>query len=435
MIDFLQGDVLDILPTLPAESVHCVVTSPPYWNLRDYGVPGQLGLESTPEEYVEKMVEVFRAVRRVLRDDGTLWLNLGSSYASGDTQPTRSPSDALACGNGDKGSQGSPGSDRACPCCGGELQDGYPSHPHHTGHTAPRPGQGEPRHQTTARDSERQDCAEASQPASLPDALPSTIPSSSESVPGVSGHEDEASEPPSTSRTSADGGHRCGCTKACTCGTSQNGGISGFHSLGMALSCRACGYSTTKPLTFKPKDLVPIPWMVAIALQADGWYLRSDVIWAKPNPMPESVTDRPTKAHEFMFLLTKNARYFYDADAVREEATCDRIRGPARHPCGDTNGNEGLARRDSGGARNLRTVWTIPTAPYPGAHFATFPPKLIEPCIKAGCPQGGTVLDPFGGSGTTAQVARDCGCKAILIELSEEYMALARKRNEQGVMF
>ena len=286
----IPGDCIAGLRTLPAASVHCCVTSPPYWGLRDYGHDGQIGLEATPDAYVARMVEVFREVRRVLRDDGTLWLNLGDSY------------------NG-SGGQG---------------------------------------------------------------------------------------------------------TKPNIMSESANAGRGG------------------KPIRYdglKPKDLVGIPWRVAFALQADGWWLRQDIIWHKPNPMPESVRDRCTKAHEYVFLLTKSDRYFYDAEAVSEAAICDRMRGPAEHPdTVSTNGNGGLSRRAFTGTRNRRSVWTITTKPYSGAHFAVMPPDLVEPCIKAGCPEGGTVLDPFAGSGTTLAVAAELGRNAIGCELNPEYIVLAERR-------
>jgi DNA modification methylase len=302
----IHGDCLEVLRTLPAESVNCCVTSPPYWGLRDYGVDGQLGLEATPEEYVAKMVEVFREVRRVLRDDGTLWLNIGDTY------------------NAYNGGAG-PGS--------------------------------------------------------------------------------------KLSKTQSDNRPAL--------------------ATGYGLQCK----------TLKPKDLVGIPWRLAFALQADGWWLRQDIIWHKPNPMPESVRDRCTKSHEYIFLLAKADRYYYDADAIREEAVCTKMPGrnmtDTRTTYGASNGgNSGLVAlrnrlRDTGEpdeTRNKRSVWTVTTKPYSGAHFATFPPDLIEPCILAGCPEGGTVLDPFLGSGTTAQVCywnrRDC----IGIELNAEYVKLAESR-------
>jgi DNA modification methylase len=343
-VRLLKGDCRAILPTLPAESVHCVVTSPPYWGLRDYGCEGQLGLEVTPEAYVETMVAVFREVRRVLRDDGTLWCNLGDA--------------------------------------------------------------------------------------------------------------------------------------------------------------------------FQDKQLLGIPWRLAFALQADGWYLRADIIWAKPNPMPESVTDRPTKAHEYVFLLTKSARYFYDADAVRESATPQQRTGDPSYQCpanvalaatGKRHGAAGL-NGPSGAHRNLRSVWSIPSSPFPLAHFATFPPALASRCIQAGTSEKGccracgapwareplpadvgawcdhaddlahgaggtrgngrarkagylatrdrervgawqpscacdappipsTVLDPFAGSGTVGAVAEQLGRHSLLIELSPTYIQMAEERTAQLGLF
>lgn len=319
------------LRQLADESVHCVVTSPPYWGLRDYGIPGQIGLEPTPQAFVERLVEVFREVKRVMRADGTLWLNLGDTYTSG--------------GRADYGS-----------------------------------------------------CA--------PDAKQAT------------------------------------------------------H---MAIKSAK---RAPQPPGLKPKDLVGIPWRVALALQADGWYLRSDIIWAKPNPMPESVTDRPTKSHEYVFLLTKAERYHYDAEAIKEPAVATHPSamdgGPQRLRDG-SNANNGRHYRKSDAAglngrnvqatnseadrrdqiggsfnnnprfrpdngRNKRSVWTIPTSPFPDAHFATFPPELPELCIKAGCPKGGTVLDPFSGAGTTALVADRLQRDAIGIELNPEYSALSSRR-------
>lgn len=180
----------------------------------------------------------------------------------------------------------------------------------------------------------------------------------------------------------------------------------------------------------KRKDLIGLPWRVAFALQADGWYLRSEIIWAKPNPMPESVRDRPTKSHEFIFLLAKSQRYFYDAQAIKEP--CVRGFADSRLDAGKTLGHQ-LRRashrpRVDGGTRNKRDVWTVATAPFSGAHFAAFPPELIRPCIRAGCPAGGVVLDPFGGSGTTGLVAMQEGRRSILIELNPEYCTIARER-------
>lgn len=296
------GDCLDVLRRLPDQSVQCVVTSPPYWGLRDYGVSGQLGLEPTPEEYVSRMVAVFAEVRRVLRDDGTCWVNLGDSYAATSTGGA---------------------SDKSL------LHGGR----------------------------------------------------------GV-GPNEKIKQGPAIVRLAPPG--------------------------------------------LKPKDLVGIPWRVAFGLQADGWYLRSDIIWHKPNPMPESVRDRPTKSHEYLFLLTKSSRYCFDAEAVREQAS----RGPHtrnRLSCFKKQGKVGRHHQGNpvislDGNRNLRSVWTIPTQRYKGAHFATFPRRLVSPCIKAGTKPGDTVLDPFAGSGTTGAEAVTLGRDFIGIDLSADYLRLARQR-------
>ena len=329
-----QGDCITVLrERFAPESVQCCVTSPPYWGLRDYGVEGQLGLESTPELYVAKMVEVFREVKRVLKDDGTLWLNLGDSYA---------------------GSGKGIGADGTV--YGGEKQ--------------------------------RTNAGSIGLPVLKDKSRSSTLQGGKDT---------------------------------------QNNAL-GAGNLNHGL---------------KPKDMVGIPWRVAFALQADGWYLRSDIIWHKPNPMPESVTDRPTKSHEYLFLLSKSERYYYDADAIAEPL--DRPeegnrKTPARFGGADKweeaqkqsrlhSGNEYLGTLN--GTRNKRTVWTVATSPYAEAHFATFPPKLIEPCILAGCPSGGLVLDPFAGSGTTIQVAQQLGRQGMGIELNPAYITLADTRTAQ----
>ena len=294
----IVGDCLEVLRTLPDCSVQTCITSPPYWGLRDYGHDGQLGLERTPEEYVANMVAVFREVRRVLADDGTLWLNLGDSYAA-----NRS-------------------------------------------------------YQVT--DNKHTDVG-------------------------------------------------------------NNGGMS-------------------VPDGLKPKDLVGIPWRVAFALQADGWWLRQDIIWHKPNPMPESVTDRCTKAHEYIFLMTKSARYYYDAEAVAEPLArpeeADR-KTPAVFGGRDKfeeakkqsrlhSGNEYTGTES--GTRNKRSVWTVASQAFTGAHFATFPPALIEPCVLAGSREGDTVLDPFNGAGTTGLVALGRSRHYIGIEINPKYAAMAQAR-------
>ena len=296
-VKVLQGNCLDVLPTLEAGSVNCCVTSPPYFGLRDYGNDAQLGLESTPEEYVANMVKVFSEVKRVLRDDGTLWLNLGDSYA----------------GN-----------------CSRASDNG-------------RAGYG----------SERE-------------------------------------------------------------GVYKKGGEG-----------------------IKPKDLIGIPWMVAFALRSDGWYLRQDIIWHKPNPMPESVTDRCTKSHEYIFLLSKSGKYYCDMEAIKElsvEPPREREKNNGESAV-DTKMRGHDCNCGNNGTRNKRSVWTVTTKPYKEAHFATYPPDLIRPCILAGCPQGGTVIDPFGGSGTTGEVAEIEGRNSILIELNPEYIDIMKKRTAQLGLF
>ena len=304
MIKLYHGDCLKRMAELEAESVNCCVTSPPYYGLRDYGHEGQIGLEQTPDEYVQKMVAVFREVWRVLRKDGTVWLNLGDSYNSGS----------------------------------GGYDDKYKG--------------------------------------------------------AMTGRKDKVENILKQKRLDSN---------------------------------------------LKHKDLIGIPWRVAFALQADGWYLRQDIIWHKPGPMPESVKDRCTKAHEYIFLLTKSARYWYDAEAIAEPAADP---GDERHLRSDTrkleerlcidNGSRKRTGNATGDTRNRRSVWTVPTRSYPGAHFATFPPDLIKPCIKAGCPKTGTVLDPFFGSGTTGLVAQELGRRWVGIELSSEYCELAKLRIPAG---
>jgi DNA modification methylase len=287
----LTGDCLEVLRGLPDGMAQTCVTSPPYYGLRDYGCAGQIGLEQTPDAYVARLVYVFREVRRVLRDDGTLWLNLGDSYARA-------------------GGEGG---------CGPNAQVG-----------------------NTKSGEQRR--------------------------------------------------------------------------------------NLVPPAGYKPKDLLMIPAQVALALRADGWWLRQDIIWHKPNPMPESVTDRCTKAHEYVFLLTKSARYFYDADSIREAPT-GRTDALSVINTGANNEREKRTLNNDGtiGA-NARSVWPIATHPYGGAHFATMPPALAERCIKAGSKPGDMVLDPFGGAGTTGLVADRLGRSATLIELNPEYARLARER-------
>ena len=367
-----QGDCLEVLKTLPSESVNCCITSPPYWGLRDYGTgewiggdpncshkrdskqseltqtghrnlegavgdgiykdkckrcgaerkDRQIGLELTPSMYVQKIVEVFREVKRILKKDGTLWLNLGDSYA------------------------------------------------------------------TTSG--------------------------------GMEQLRDMGKDTPSYGKIKYSDGYE---------GVSQKGKSEAKKRDGL-----------------KHKDLIGIPWRVAIALQSDGWYLRQDIIWHKPNPMPESVTDRCTKAHEYIFLMSKNPNYYFDNKAIQEPCATQEGRPSAivRDRVYGYNSKQAALGRARGGeetpepsTRNKRSVWSVNVKPYKEAHFATFPKELIEPCVLAGCPKDGTILDPFGGSGTTAEVAIENGRNALLIELNPEYIELAKTRisNTQTNLF
>lgn len=253
-----EGDALTILRRLPSQSVQCIVTSPPYWGLRDYNVADQIGLEPTLPQFIHRLQSVFTEARRVLKDDGVLWLNIGDGYTSGN-RGWRAP-------------------DKKNPA-------------------------------------------------------------------------------------------------------------------------RAMGTRPDTPEGLKPKDLMGVPWRLAFALQDDGWFLRADIVWNKPNAMPESVKDRPTRSHEYVFMFTKSEQYFYDRQAIL-----------------DPNG------------RNCRTVWNVNTTPFAGAHFATFPPKLVEPCIKASTRPGDFVLDPFFGSGTVGLVAEELGRRYVGLELHPEYVSLAVSR-------
>lgn len=291
----LCGDALETLKRLPEQSVQMCVTSPPYYGLRNYGIDGQIGLEESPSDYIEKLVQVFREVRRVLKDDGTLWLNLGDSYA----------------GSGK----------------GGQSEEKRSVH----------------------------------------------------------------WQPTYTNKWHIPGG-------------------------------------------FKQKDLMMIPARVAMALQSDGWYLRSDIVWSKGNAMPESVIDRPTKSYEHLFLLAKSQQYYYDIDAIREPLiTSSNVRDRAKEG-GWASGalltpiGEGLREWNHPNGRNKRDVWTVNTQPCPEAHFAVMPAKLVEPCILAGSRTGDIVLDPFMGAGTVAMVALQHNRQYIGIELNPEYIQIANKR-------
>jgi site-specific DNA-methyltransferase (cytosine-N4-specific) len=312
-VTLLLGDAREVLATLPDSSVDCIVTSPPYLGLRDYGIPGQYGLEATPAQYVETMRAVFAEARRVLADDGTLWLNLGDSYAS------------TTKGSGGKG-------------------------------------------------------------------------------------------------------------KSSLGGTQHEGSYFALRRLEPGLP---------------DKNLLGIPWRTAFGLQDDGWILRNEIIWSKPNAMPESVTDRLSTRHEHLFLFSKSQRYHFDLDAIREPLTRPEavgegiVFGGSKGP----GGKLGASNRRSGGnpsvygatgeakGRNPGDVWSITTKPYPQAHFAVFPIDLPIRCIKAGCKPGGTVLDPFSGSGTTGAAARQLDRRYVGIDLNPEYHDLAKARFAQGAFF
>lgn len=338
----LIGDCIESMRTLPDKSVQMCVTSPPYYGLRDYGMAGQIGLEETPAEFIERLVKVFREVRRVLSNDGTVWVNMGDTYAS--------------------------------------IAGGY-------------------------------------------------------ALGGSAGKYDMVSQ----------------------------------ATRGAVLRCKR----RTPPIGLKQKDLMGIPWRLAFALQDDGWYLRQDIIWHKPNPMPESTRDRCTKSHEYLFLLSKSPRYYYDQSAIKEPVALssltrmaqdleqqhgsDRVPGKSNGPMKavrskrdsfkrddskreqpiprQTLGTHRPDREESGyplDTRNKRSVWTVPTQGFKGAHFATFPPDLIRPCILAGAPRGGVVLDPFGGAGTTSLVSMQEGRRSIICELNPEYAKMARRRIESA---
>lgn len=311
-----KSDCIMGLKNLPDESVDTCVTSPPYFGLRDYGHDGQIGLEETPEAFVSKMVEVFSEVRRVLKNEGTLWLNLGDSYGSK----------------------------------GGDIFTGF---------------------------NERWD------------------------------------------------------------GT----GVGGGKQAATGKSAIKAGQAERKT-GLAPKNLLGIPWRVAFALQASGWILRQDIIWQKPNPMPESVTDRCTKSHEYIFLLSKSQKYYYDYESVKEEALTSgpqnsfaRVTATEGKPDAPKQHRAGRGNVEYSESRNKRSVWTVSTKPFAEAHFATFPEDLIVDCIKAGCPENGVVLDPFMGAGTTALVASKLNRNFIGFELNPSYIEIATKRlqNELGM--
>ncbi len=424
----LQGDVLDRLRDIPDESVQCCVTSPPYLGLRDYQVAGQIGLEDDPVEHVMKLVEVFREVRRVLRDDGICWLNYGSFYAGARLAWRRDAERGTTSTEPRDSLDGDPSCSRSGDGC--EDQSSTRTlrtvQPHLE--SASR-CEGEDLH----RDEQDQERAET--PTS-PCAVPaSTTPRSSRQPQDECLRSASNASTPSEKRTSLLAfleSARTGVDR----GTLDTSGIVRTlldHIEDTDPSLLALAYSSTVFRKFKPKDLVNMPAILAEALRLDGWWLRSDCIWHKPNPMPESVRDRPTKAHEYVFLLSKAERYFYDIEATKEAAT--------NTAPGNTKPNKGVAedpvRHRTRAAlhtygpvekRNLRTVWTMTPDCYPEAHFAVFPEALAERCIMAGSRRGDVVLDPFAGSGTTLAVAERLGRDSIGIELNPAYIAMAERR-------
>ena len=429
-----EGDVLDRLREMPDESVQCCVTSPPYWGLRRYiedGAPEkpfEIGLEATPDEHVAKLVEVFREVRRVLRSDGVLWLNYGSFYADGRLAGRRD----AGRGTSRTGRQDSSAGDPAYSRSGGESGA---SGSLRTSRTLQLPHESERRLENGDRRRDASGSVTAETRISPCGDPESTTPQSSPPPQdGCSRSESIASSQSSPLTSLLDA-----LESACKDARRGRGDTSSIallladHIEDKEPSLLAWLYSTIALRGFKQKDLVNMPAILAEALRLDGWFVRSDVILAKGNPMPESVTDRPTRAHEYVFLLSKSARYFYDADAISEEST-----GRA---CGNTRINTfaevdpvkgrtraGLHLYEPSGMRNARTVWTITPQRFKGAHFATFPEALVDRCVKAGSRPGDTVLDPFAGSGTTLLVAERLGRDSVGIELNPEYVAIAERR-------
>lgn len=462
-----HGDVSTVLPTLEAQSVQCVVTSPPYWGLRDYGtasweggedgcdhihqqggrnpetaskqltsqgtiqtqyasvcrkcgarrIDQQIGLESSPAAYVQTLVAVFREIRRVLKKDGTVWLNLGSSYASGDTNPnpSLSPERALSCDSDGTALLDSPPTDRACPCCDGGHRDAMLIRYLRSVHIDQSDARTRQQPSRKVRGNGRVDSAASLLGASPLDVPESTTLSLAPNGRDVSGPATRASVSLPVIRSSASE------ILACVCNSCLN-------------------HTRFSQFPFKAKDMIPTPWMVAFALQEDGWYLRSDVVWNKNNPMPESVKDRPTRSHEYVFLLTKEPRYYYNAEAIAEPLSVEtfkRFKGvPARTGSNglDTpsrsvaTGQTASCGAGDDGLRNARTVWTINPQPYPEAHFATFPEELARRCILAGSREGDTVLDPFTGAGTVGTVCALQGREFVGIELNAAYIQMAQNR-------
>lgn len=479
------GDALEALRELKSGTVQTCVTSPPYWQLRDYGVDGQIGMEPTPEEYVANLVAVFREVWRVLRDDGTVFLNLGDSYFSGARR-------AVVCGTSDTALEDCQVSDCLCENLCDACRRAYRIGRFRTDDLrVPKPSplpyetnlgrKGLPSDHLPTLDSSplgnRNVGATLDSGKTLvrEDAPPRVSPESTT--------DESCLQHPGDFRPSGQlsGCQLCGCSltgyaqvffdrTVCICDTEMPLDASSHRTSDMVSSNLTYPHYTTKSL--KKKDLVGIPWRVAFALQSDGWYLRSDIIWHKPNPMPESVTDRPTRSHEYIFLLTKNERYFYDHEAIREPAAessikrwnqdvdlqegshranggaktngtmkavggprTDKQRGHSRRHAGFNERWDGMTKEEQGiNGRNKRDVWTVVTKPFSGSHFATFPPDLIKPCILAGSRPGDVVLDQFAGALTTNAVATELGRRSIGIELNSEYIDIGLKRLAQTAL-
>ena len=456
----IVGDCLSALARLPEQSVQTCVTSPPYWGLRDYGSEGQLGLEPTPEEYVANMVEVFRGVRRVLRDDGTLWLNLGDSYYSPTATQGRNEDKSVGtiAGLPQVTNMGASTYRRDVPGLKPKDLVGIPwmvafalRQPYYTGTikderdriwlAAMIDAEGCIYiHKRKAGASNGQGYERKNDSYGAGMEVSNTSRAIVERVQALTGRGSISEQAPSDGRRKQTLYRWNLRTNECRDVLREVYPylVAKQHQARVAIGCPSSGeraeaaHEALKGL--HGGGLTDVDFPEPAGMTEPGWYLRSDCIWSKPNPMPESVTDRPTKAHEYLFLLSKSQRYFYDADAIREGWADERngnagARGNYAEGAGRAGGGDrslGLAPMVSG--RNKRSVWTVTTQPFPGAHFATFPPKLIEPCILAGSSTGDTVLDPFNGAGTTGVVALRHDRDYTGIELNPEYAQMARER-------
>ncbi len=460
------GDCRKVLKTMPEKSVQCCVTSPPYWGLRDYGVDGQLGLESTPEKFVSNLVEVFREVKRVLRDDGTLWLNLGDSYYNFRGYSDYQSKQTIAKHEGHVMQSASGKRNFKQENLKGKDLVGIPWR-------VARALQ-EPYYIGTIKNKDDRIWLAAMIDAEGCIFIHKRQIGQSNGQ-GYDRKSDTYSSCLEVSNTNESIVQACldiaGCGSICrveresklkkrnqplfrwNLRSNQSREIlkevypylvAKKHQARLAIGCPSSGLDAERAhlslMKLHRGENAIIDFNEPDSLYEKGWYLRSDIIWSKNNPMPESVTDRPTKSHEYIFLLTKSAKYYYDQDAVREpqlQSSIDRAnyKEAKRHdgvtvPNTDKRWNVKSMELDSRGA-NKKTVWTIPTQSFKGAHFATFPEKLVEPCIMAGSATGDLVLDPFGGSGTVGKVAEKLGRKWICIELNPEYKKIADERTAQ----